>query len=441
MKNKLHSSLLQVSIIVSPLLQALVLSLAALVITSASALENISDEGLSGVSGEGLAFPFENIRLQMAPTSFVELTGVPFASCTGGTAASPTPSGCVSFLKRGDLRYYGLTISQGATYSGLSSNKMTYNLSTANTMNWDRTSCTGGINGMGCPASQYGINEYSTADNPFVLRAFDYDKMGYGGTNTTQTVLEFIGPSNMDPFRWAFWGEAEAGRVVDATGAITGTTGLLKNQVLILGKAAARVKPPSLNGYDDTGASANPYVGPVLRLFQDGRTSSLGLAYASRLSGDFRFSVNQLNDTQDARGLVPTFTTDEGLYFHNVNAYMPLGQLNYQTVTFDRVAAGNGNFIMELTSIPNTAGVYGAHYSLPTFSTAPFGACGAANFTGTTTPCNQYVQGYNRDKNSALTAYYDTHGYVEWGTAFPSWANVWPTICAGSLGVSSCNAT
>lgn len=389
----------------------------------AYALESLSDDGLSEVSGTGLAFPFENIHFQMAPTSFVELTGVSFANCV----APGNPSGCVdTSLKRGDLRYYGLTMSQGATYAGTVSNKMVYNLSNANTMNWDRTACSGGFNGLGCPTSQYGINAYSTVDNPFVLRAFDYNKMGYAGTNITQTLLEFIGPSNMDPFRWAFWGEVEAGRTVDGSGNITGMTGLLKSQSLILGKPAARVKAPSLYGTDDVGGNANPYAGPVLRLFQDVQTSSLGLNYISRLSGDFRFSVNQLNDIQTARGAVPTFTAEEGLYFNDVNAYLPLGQLNYQALTLDRVAAGNGNFALTLTRIPDDSRVYGVHYALPTAITFP--GCGSTAAGS----CGAAAAGYNRVLANANSNYYTSHGYVEWGTDFPSCGAGQPNCLGGS---------
>lgn len=388
----------------------------------AAALESLDEEGMSAVSGAGIALPFENIRVQMAPTSFLELTGVSFVNCT-----SPgVPAGCVeTSFKRGDLRYYGLTMSQGAIYSNTSNNKMVYNLSNANTMNWDRSACSGGFNGMGCPTSQYGINAYSTADNPFVLRAFDYTKMGYAGSNSTRTVLEFIGPSNMDPFRWAFWGEVEAGRTVAANGAITGSAGLLKSQTMILGKAAARIKPPSLYGYDDTGANANPYAGPILRIFQDERSESFGMNYVSRLSGDFRFSVNQADNAHDGRGDVPTFTPEEGLYFNDVNAYMPLGQLNYQSLVFNRSGTG-GNFILNMTAIPNTAAVYDVHYSLPTLPTG----CGPSD--PTCTPANQ---GYNRSMALAHPNYHTSHGYVEWGTQFPSWANA----CATALNVGSCS--
>ncbi len=393
---------------------------------SAGAMTELAEEDLGGVTGEGLTFPFEDIRFQMAPTSFIEVTGVNFASC--GEAGAPA---ACTYLKRGDLRYYGLSMTRGAVHTGVASNKDTYTIWNTGTTHWNGTACTGGTYGLGCPLSDAGIINYSNVDNPFLLRAFNYNRMGYGGSNIDQTVLEFIGPSNTDPFRWAFWGEAESNRQQNyATGAITGTRNILQSQTLILGKPAARNKPVSRFGADDYGANANAYKGPVLRLFQDNASQSLGLTYTSRLSGDFRFSVNQSGSTLDQPGVPPVFSSEEGLYFREVNAHLALGQLNYQSLTFDRVAAGNGNFVLELTKIPNTPGVINEFYQLPT-KLAATSQCDAA--------CQEIQRGYNRVKTAISENYYATHGYVEWGTKFPalSWT---AADCAAAYGVGSCSA-
>ncbi len=385
---------------------------------SVHAMTEIAEEELGGFTGEGLVFPFEDIRFQMAPTSYIELTGVPFTYCTGGTAAAPTPVGCASFLQRGDLRYYGLTMSRG-TSPGTST------IWNTGGTNWNGGACNAGTFGLGCPMTSYGIGNYSNFDNPFVLRVFQYNRMGYFGTNIDQTVLEFLGPSNMDAFRWAFWGEIESGRVENyATDVFSSAVGTLQSQNIVLGKPAAYLKPPSICGTAATGtckntgggadaAGGNSMQGPILRLFQDNQTESLGLSYISRLSGDFRFSVNQAN-AANARTNVPTFTDEEGMYMRNVNAYLPLGQLNYQSLTFNNVAAGNGNFVLDLTAIPDTPAVFNDFYQLPT-ALAATAQCNAA--------CQTQRRGYNRVTTAIPVGYYDTHAYVEWGDKFPTNGN------------------
>lgn len=374
------------------------LAFALSIVPPAWAMSELEEADMGEVTGEGLAFPFESLRFQMAPTSFIELTGSSVSTCT----APNTPAGC-TYLKRGDVRYYGLAMSRGSTRTGVE----TYTIDNTGGMDWAGNGCTAGTYGLGCPMTSYGIANYSNVDNPYVLRAFEYNAMGPGGLNVNQTVLEFLGPSNTDLFRWAFWGEIESDR-----GGATQAT--LQSQSIILGKPTAWLKPPSLVG---TAPATNSQQGSVFRLFQYQGDQSLGLTYTSRLSGDFRFSVNQTATSPNLRQQVPDFSDREGLYFRNVNAFLPLGQLNYQAITLNDTQTGsggvatNGNFVVELAAIPGIAGIYNDFYSLPT-ALAPVTGCDAA--------CQTANRGYNRVTSAIPARYYETHGYVEWGDKFPT---------------------
>lgn len=389
-----------------------ILAFALSIVPPAWAMSELEEADMGEVTGEGLAFPFESLRFQMAPTSFIELTGSSVSTCT----APNTPAGC-TYLKRGDVRYYGLAMSRGSTRTGVEA----YSIYNTGGMDWAGNGCTAGTYGLGCPMTSYGIANYSNVDNPYVLRAFEYNAMGPAGANVNQTVLEFLGPSNTDLFRWAFWGEIESDR-----GGATQAT--LQSQSIILGKPTAWLKPPSLVG---TAPATNSQQGSVFRLFQYQGDQSLGLTYTSRLSGDFRFSVNQTATSPNVRQQVPDFSDREGLYFREVNAFLPLGQLNYQAITLNDTQTGtggvatNGNFVVELAAIPNIAGIYNDFYSLPT-ALAATGSCNAA--------CQTANRGYNRVTSAIPARYYETHGYVEWGDKFPTCAF---TNCMSGSGVST----
>lgn len=392
--------------------KALVFAVAMAAAVPAVAMQEMAEDDLRESSGAGLALPFENFRMQMAPTSFIELTGA-------------APGGGTTFL-RGDVRYYGLAMSRGANSAGV-----IYNTDGRDSAG---NSCTGGTYGLGCAQTLAGIENFSNVDNPYLLRVFDYNKILPTGSTGDLTVLEFIGPSNTDAFRWSFWGEIEAGRTVDVNGARTGATCtgatndgcILQSQSIILGKPVAYQK-----SYTRAGTTNNPLLGPVLRMFQDPGTLSLGLNYASRLSGDFRFSVNKAAGV--SFGVAPDFTDEEGLYFRNVHAYLPLGQMHYQAITFNDTQdnAGtvttNGNFVIELSSIPDVSGVYNDFYSLPD-ALEPTTQCNPA--------CQAERRGYNRTIASTNTRYYETHGYVSWGDKFPT-CPPGTTNCLAGTGVSS----
>jgi hypothetical protein len=249
---------------------------------------------------------------------------------------------------------------------------------------------------------------------------------GISAGGVTGTVLEILGPSNSQDWRWAFWGEIQASQT-DANGNITNVLGTLRNQNLIIGKPAAYIRPPSVWGTGaPVGGFENGVDGAVLQMFQyrgdrvlgggsnpADRTldETMGLLYHSRLSGDYRFSVNQANGALPGDP-VPQFSDQEGLYFTDVNAYLPLGQLYYQALVLDSVhppgGVGNGNFIIEVTRIPNDANVFNDFYS-------------SADASG-------YQRAGRNDR------YYQTHGYVEWGSAFPTCGSV---NCMSGSGVSS----
>lgn len=335
----------------------------------------LEEEEMAGVSGAGLAFAFEDIRFQMAPTSYIEQIGGP-------------PGGDTSF-NRGDLRWFGLAM------TGVSGTGMTWTTEGGH-------GCGAGYINLGCPMTQSGIANYATHNNPFVLRVFDYDRVGRNASNQwvagiNATVLELLGPSNTDAFRWSFWGEIEAS--IDNGVAPRDILGVLQSQSIILGKPAARVRPPS-----QFGTTNNPMAGPLLQLFQSQTDGSLGLLYHSRLSGDYRLSVNQIAAGPDSQGL-PRFTSQEGLYFTDVNAFLPLGQLHYQSIVLD--GTGDGNFTIELTRLPNAAAAYNDLYQIAGQS------------------------GYQR--TGRTDRYYETHGYVNWGTAFPTCG---AANCLGGTGVS-----
>ncbi len=364
-------------------------------------MESLSDEDMSGITGEGLAFAALDFRFQMASTSYFEQ----FGTAGGGGG-----------FKRGDLRWYGLTISNGVDTSGFT--------------HWDNTACTplAGNESLSCPQANNGVAVLAAYDNPYVLRSYAYTGQtvntasdGTAGTAAvSRTVLELLSPSNSDLFRWAFWGETESGKDLAAGAA---GKGMLQSQSMIVGKPSSPAQntviaagctasncTPANSSLP--GTTATPRFGSVLRLYQVANAAdpTVGLFYHHRLSGDFRFSVNQDNaSAASGVGIPVRYTTTEGLYFKGVSVYLPLGQLNYQSVVFDSFGSGTtaGNFSIEVTRPPTNAGAtdadaYNDFYSLS--------SCSDARYAGAN--C-----GYQRQAFAARPArYWETHGYAIWGT-------------------------
>lgn len=284
---------------------------------------------MSAVSGAGIAIALDNFRFAMAPTSYIELTG----------DNSTIPAG----WSRGDARYYGLSM------TGLGPGT-----------DWFGSGTGGGCNAnavvadLGCPVGINNADDFAPVYNPFMLRVFQYTGVDRDGNSLTganrPTILEFIAPSKSDAWRWAFWGELEVGRDGNHTfGAGHADATFLQSQSIIVGRPSTK--------------DGRPAVFQLMRT-RDSSDETLGIIYHSRLSGDFRFSVNQTAQSPDGLHQVPDFGDTEGMYFRNVDAYLPLGQLHYQSI----VLSGNGtdgNFTIELPRIPDVPAVYQEFYSDP----------------------------------------------------------------------------
>ncbi|MCC1498053.1 hypothetical protein [Alcanivorax sp. 1008] len=330
-----------------------VLLAVAVVSSPAYAMVAMEEEEMSDVSGAGIAIALDDFSFSMAPTSYIELTGT----------ATALPQ-----WRRGDARYYGLTLSGGQTGA-------------ATGLTFARTGACNQNVSISCPIGAQGSKNFAPVYDPYVLRAFEYDGYNFQGTFLTganrPTVLELIGPSNMDNWRWSFWGEIE----VDRGGA---NQALLQSQTIINGRNATVDGKPT-----------------ILRIFRTQDTpaaSTLGIAYQSALSGDFRFSVAQTAASPNAREMVPFFNQNEGVRFGNVDAFLPIGRLHSQAITLD-TSGTSGNFEVRLTPIPNIASVYNDIY------------CGAATCATTT------VTGLDTTNSlQAITSpNAQTRGYIRWG--------------------------
>lgn len=381
----------------------------------AHAMVPLEEEEMSGVTGEGLAFAFDDFRFQMAGTSFFEHVGA-------------EPQGDTVF-NRGDLRWIGTTISSGAARSTDDGGE---GAQTAYAYHqWDNltgaSECSTAGNPLGCPIAIGGAQGYVEVNNPYVLRVREHEGVGWNGsswvTGFENPVVELVGATNSDPFRWAFWGEIDAleGEGVKSQPGIdvgsASRLGKLQNQEIILGAPVSRLNPNAGDGKENI-------VGPVFQMYKNWSNDAyandtLGMLYHHRLSGDYRFSVHQngqnpggiTNDRNSpnhgnaAYGEVPHFTDREGMYFMNVNTYLPLGQLHYQSMIVggvgpnDPTGAAEGNFFLELTRIPDDPTAYEDFYALPGDS------------------IDGYVTAAQRWDRS--DRYYHTHGYARWGEMFP----------------------
>lgn len=359
--------------------------LSVLVAQPALALLDLPDNELQSISGTGIAIALDDFQFAMAPTSYFEQVGsAPAPNCTGtGTIASNT-----NCWRRGDLRWMGLTIS-GVTGTGY---------------NWDdATTCTAGS--LDCPRGGV-IDEFSPFDNPYVLRAWSPQGMSYDGscinggdgagvgcnealTQSTKSIYEYVAPTLQPNYKMTFWGEIEAGATRNTfTDALSVGQGyLLKSQTLIQGNAAKS----------------------VFRLFQFTQPGNrtFALYYHSYLKGAFRFSVNRSTSNEIA-GVANNFAAEEGLFFNEVDAFVPLGQLYYQALVVNAVGT-TGSFYLELTRIPNNSLVYNKHYGLKSGDTRGYetARCSMPGMDprNTCAPVEPY----------ATADYALTHGYSRWG--------------------------
>lgn len=399
----------------------------------AVALEELGEDDLRDTSGAGIALPFDDFSFRMAPTSYIELTGL--APKAGSSAESYG-------WKRGDARYYGLSFSYGAPCNvgtGPGTGSACAGAVDSLGVDWAGNSATiaAGSDLLSYPigmkstpgtSNPYGVVGFASVYNPFVLRVFQYKGYDYAGVyrdtasgaTAMPTVLEFAGPSKTDPWRWAFWGEmlVNAG---STTGCPAGGNTVycgLQSQTIIHGSptASGQTWLPGTTTFSAVPAQRRA---SILRLMQTRDTTTgapagnltLGIAYQSALSGNFRFSVQQENASPNTLHSVPTFDTSEGLYFKNVDAFMPLGVLHSQALIANGSSTynsngvlqtsfqQNGNFVLELSRIPNNANVYNAIYCGAT----PLAPTCAVNATAGAT--NGMISNPNPE----------THGYVRWG--------------------------
>lgn len=431
--------------------------------TVAGALESLPDSDLAAVTGEGIALVLEDFRFQMRNTGYIEQIG--------------TDPGVGAGYQRGDLRWYGLTISGAGAADGLG---------------WNGEACGHAL----CPLSNTGAT-LAPFDNPYLLRVFDKTGFDFQNNQVTKTVLEMVGPTTSDPYRWSFWGEVEVGK--------NGPTnnGLLQSQTLISGRPVVddiirestyvvtvqdsstvttvtscgflctqhtketttttteetyvnnvlvstsepvtSTTTSSGSGNGGCGGSGTPRTctttnststqgptsvteetvrrGTLFRLFQNQNNTdrSVGMTFNIALSGDFRFSLAQTAASGDALGIVPEFDNGTGtgdapgLIFRNVNSWIPLGQLFYQSLILDDTvpgsgAAGDGNFVIELTRLPNQPNAYNDFYSLPGLNGGTGEGCVDPRYQGAS--C-----GYQRTERPSR--YRETHGFVRWGDWYP----------------------
>lgn len=341
--------------------------------TPSLALDALNDSALEAVTGAGVAIALDDFEFAMAPTSYFEQVGsTPAGACTG-TGSSASNINC---WRRGDLRWYGINISSADT-SGYQWN--------------DTTSCNPAS--LNCPRGGV-ITQFSPFDNPYIIRARSPQGMAYDGScvngtgggcsgvSKTKAIYEFLAPTSQPNYTFSWWGEIETGSTRDsATQALATNAGsIIKSQNIIRGNAA----------------------GSIFRLFQFTKTGdqTFGMFYHSRLRGDYRFSIAMntaagAGGYSDVIGEPTTFIGNSGLYFRNVDAFIPLGQLYYQALTVNTVGVA-GNFEIALTPIPDTALVYNKHYALNTGDTEGYETARANNTGGTTTDGYKLTHGYSR---------------------------------------------
>lgn len=183
----------------------------------AVALEVMTEDDMEVVSGTGIAFTLENFRFAARPTSYFEIVG-----------SNPLPD---QTWQRGDYRFFGLSISSAGSPG----------IDWAEVNGTDNASggCAAGTDGMGCPMGSGGVTNFASVGNPIVLRVFPASGYDYQANLVSPTVLELIGPTQMDVFRWAFWGELDVLGKSGGASLVGSSTGLLKSQSLILGAATS----------------------------------------------------------------------------------------------------------------------------------------------------------------------------------------------------------
>lgn len=434
------------------------------------AMTELDDDVIAEVTGEGITFGWTDFRFLMDPESYIEQAGTANANTCTSTGNTAGNYGC---WRRADIRWYGGNTSGWSTAVGVGVSGGAWN-TTWTTAAGNMTQCANaGINGLGCPRGGP-IAKFAPHDNPYLLRVHDYagndagaNSIGNGivtyqgnagsgvwdaSSNTAaagsaQTVLEWLAPTQQEYYRFSFWGEIEVGRKANGS-----NDGLLKSQTIVQGAAAGS----KLRFYQFTQTHTSPGLAQPYNpaLGAAGCTTSgcpnadaagspfsnkaLAIVYESRLRGDFRLSVAQAAGPNDALGTPVEFHATEGMYFRNVDAWVPLGQSLYQALLIDmkRNTANNqpvtdGNFALEMPLIPNRAAVFTRFYSLNTGLSAPavyhtwdYGyATARAAYLHTLPVAGGSTPNYMPARTAATITgylapdpnYFQTHGYSRWG--------------------------
>ncbi|MCH8542853.1 MAG: hypothetical protein LAT61_04715 [Alcanivorax sp.] len=345
----------------------------------------LEDEEMAGVSGAGLAIAAHNFHFQAAPTSYIWITG-----------RQPDPAAIAAGWNRGDLFYYGTAWTGGQTGPGTGTT-------------FHEPGVAGGCNqneALRCPIGVSGVPSFASVLNPYVFRVYEYPGVDYQGMyrqgSNMPSVMELIGPSKTDRWRWSFWGEIEVGRSGTSLGnPADNGSGLLQSQTIIHGSPTTTDGRPAVIRYLRTqqGNGGNPSA--------DG---SFGIIYESALSGDFRFSVGQNFGSPDEKGWVPHFNDAEGFYFHNVDAFIPIGRMHYQTLQLEP-SGTTGDFIIRLTPIAPTASQNQSSLAFQMiyneFYCGNIDGAACATTTVTTPDGNNVVKIQNPNV--------ETQGYIRWG--------------------------
>jgi hypothetical protein len=375
----------------------LILLVALLAPTAQAGMSSLTESELSDVAGAGIAIALDDFAYMMAPTSYFEQVGItPSNACTGyGNTASN-----LSCWRRGDLRWFGVSIT-AATEAG---------------SHWGENACSAS-DFMSCPRGGP-IANFSPFDNPYLMRAQSPSGIDYQGDPVNgdlsapdKTIYEFLAPSSQPDYMFSFWGEIEAGATRDSVTEALATNsgrdynattnpgggGLLQTQTLIRGNAA----------------------GSIFRLFKFTETGitprygeTFGIIYTSHLQGDFRFSAAQTDSSPDAIGEAPQFQDIGGLYFRDVEAFIPLGQLYYQALVLNAIGT-DGGFSVELTQVPNNSSVYTTYYGRNAGDTRGFSTV-LEHLRFHNTPCSGW--GANTQN---CTNYRASHGHVRYGDWHP----------------------
>lgn len=359
----------------------------------AAALEALDDVAMSDETGAGIAIGLHDFQLALAPTSYFEQVGS--APAGGGCVGTGSVAGNTNCWRRGDLRWYGINISA----AGGSNDGYHWN---------DTTACSS--SSLDCPRGGV-IPLFAPFDNPYLIQASSPAGIAYNGdcvngaaggcnvpaTPISKAIYGFLAPTTQPNYTFSWWGEMETGGARNsATQPLATNAGtVLKSQNIIRGNAA----------------------GSIFHLYQftQAGNQTFGMLYHSRLRGDFRFSVNQVDPdgvgpivTTDAIGQPTYFSPVEGMYFRNVDAFIPLGQLFYQALTVSAVGS-SGNFEIALTPIPNTALVYNKHYGTNAGDTRGYETARANNTGGTNTAAYDLTHGFSRWGGWSATGTYVTN--------------------------------